>query len=82
MHRIRSPSEILLLLLQQSDYCSVSGGSQHPNSIFTRPLSAASIALTDSGGGGLNTQKKFFPSKSMLLKHWSIVLSLYGHYAL
>jgi len=57
MHRIRSPSEILQLLLQQTDYCSVSGGSQHPNSIFTRPLSAASIALTDRGGG-LNTQKK------------------------
>ena len=30
---------------------------------------------------GLNKQKAFFPGKRMLLKHWSIVLSLYGHYA-
>jgi len=60
MYRIRSAWEILQLLLQQSNYCSVSGGSQHPISIFTRPLSAPSIALTDSVGGGLNTQKVSF----------------------
>jgi len=61
MYRIRSSWEILQLLLQQSKFFSVSAGSQHPISIFIHPLSAASITLTDIGGG-LNKQKVFFQS--------------------
>ena len=81
IYRIRSPWEILQSFLQESDYCSVSAGSQHPIFIFICPLSAASIAVTDSGVGGLNKRKVFFSGKVILLKHWSIVLSPYGHYA-
>jgi len=61
IYRIRSPWEILQLYLQESDYCSVSAGSQHRILIFICPQSAASIALTDSGGGGgLNKQNALF----------------------
>ena len=59
IYRIRSPWEVLQLFLQEPDYCSVSAGSQHPVFIFICPLSAASIAVTDSG---VAINKKFFLS--------------------
>jgi len=49
IYGIKSPWEILQLFLQESDYCSVSAGSQHPIFIFICPLRAARIAVTDSG---------------------------------
>jgi hypothetical protein len=44
IYRIRSLWEILQLLVQESDYCSVSAWSQHPTFIYICPPSAASIA--------------------------------------
>jgi len=78
IYRIRSPWEILQLYLQESDYCSVPAGSQHPLFIFVCPLSAASIAVTDSGG--FKWTKFFFSGKRMQMKHWFVVPSPYDHY--